>query len=694
MSNRHKGFYGDMKAGKHDIEYEEDTTSPDTPGMEPLPRSGLSGFTLGDALTETPLSKLKKLMGPGYTDRALEEALSAAGGSIEKASDNLTIDPQETRMDEGEEFTYEEFLDYYGAKEGKVRWDRAGAKKQKKPKPAGKKQPKQDAKNVKISAQQLADMQKKSISQSPRNQPKADIPRASSTLRLEEICSSQDEAAISPTPSGRSSPVAKKLVKKPLRVMDIRAKGKKDGEPVIASEGLPDLQDAVIDLDSSSKHRMSVVVVGHVDAGKSTIMGHILYKLNLVPQRVIHKFEKESKATGKASFHFAWVLDETEEERDRGVTMDVAVTHFETDSKRITLLDCPGHRDFVANMITGAAQADAAIIVVNAVQGEFETGFSSGGQTKEHIMLLRSVGVSHLIIAINKLDTVGFSKERFDAIQIELLEYLKKSGFKQEHITFIPVAGLTGENLVNRTATELTEWYGDEKPTLLQGIDSFPPPKRLVKYPMRLCVSDVMKSSTLGPTTVGGKLITGRLKVGDKVVFHPSGDAGVVKGIECNVMGVKEAIAGDNIEVGLSGMDPAVVLSIGDVMCCQSELPVKICQKFEATLLTFSEQLITKSFPSLLHLQSATVACSITRLLSRNDPKAGQPVLKPKCFQKGQLGTVEITTSKPIAIELAHEFRDLGRFMLRANGETIAAGIIKKVYPLVKQDVSKKAFMG
>eukprot|EP01059_Diplonema_ambulator_P017626 TRINITY_DN2963_c0_g3_i2.p1 TRINITY_DN2963_c0_g3~~TRINITY_DN2963_c0_g3_i2.p1 ORF type:complete len:474 (+),score=133.83 TRINITY_DN2963_c0_g3_i2:719-2140(+) len=471
------------------------------------------------------------------------------------------------------------------------------------------------------------------------------------------------------------------MVKKPLKVTDVRAKGRKDGEGITSSEGLPD-PCQIETREEDGKCRMNVVVVGHVDAGKSTIMGHILYKLDLVPQRIIHKFEKDSKAKGKQSFHFAWVLDETEEERERGVTMDVAVSYFETPTKKVTLLDCPGHRDFVANMITGAAQADCAIIVVNAVNGEFETGFSSGGQTKEHIMLLRSVGVSQLIIAINKLDTVGYSQERYNAIKASLSDYLKKSGFKLDAVRYIPIAGLPGENLTSRTNEVLSGWY--DGPTLIEGIDQFTNPRRLVRYPARLCVSDVMKSATLGNVCVGGKLVTGKLSTGDKVIFYPSGDVGTVKGIERNAAGVTEASAGDNIEIGLSGMDTAVVLSIGDVMCIQHELPVKICQRFEATLLAFSDQLITKSFPSLLHLQSATVSCSITRLLTKNDPKSSEAIKKPKCFTRGQTGTVEITTSKPIGLELGHEFRDLGRFMLRANGETIAAGVVRKIYPLVK----------
>lgn len=210
----------------------------------------------------------------------------------------------------------------------------------------------------------------------------------------------------------------------------------------------------------NQKPKINVVVIGHVDAGKSTLMGHLLYDMDNVPQRTLHKYEQESKKLGKQSFMYAWILDETEEERSRGITMDVGASHFETDNKMVTILDAPGHRDFIPNMITGATQADVALLVVDATVGEFETGFELGGQTREHALLVRSLGVSQLCVVVNKLDTANWSKERFDEIVNKLRVFLKSAGFKEADVSYVPCSGLTGENLVKPiTALELQAWY-------------------------------------------------------------------------------------------------------------------------------------------------------------------------------------------------------------------------------------------
>eukprot|EP00003_Mantamonas_plastica_P011739 TRINITY_DN2156_c0_g1_i2.p1 TRINITY_DN2156_c0_g1~~TRINITY_DN2156_c0_g1_i2.p1 ORF type:complete len:483 (+),score=168.05 TRINITY_DN2156_c0_g1_i2:1019-2467(+) len=256
---------------------------------------------------------------------------------------------------------------------------------------------------------------------------------------------------------------------------------------------------------AEDKARVNMVVVGHVDAGKSTMMGHLLYQIGSVAKQDLRKFEKESKQIGKGSFHFAWVMDNEDEERERGVTIDVGVRSFETDSKEITLLDAPGHRDFIPNMINGASQADVAILVVNAAEGEFESGFHDGGQTKEHAMLVRSLGVSDLVVAVNKMDIVDWSQERYLSIVAEVSEFLKSSGFKDE-VDFVPVSGFTGENLVANTADALKEWY--DGPTLLERIDKFSPPLRPLDIPLRMPISDLYKGS--GNTVV----VIGRVESG------------------------------------------------------------------------------------------------------------------------------------------------------------------------------------
>jgi elongation factor 1 alpha-like protein len=218
----------------------------------------------------------------------------------------------------------------------------------------------------------------------------------------------------------------------------------------------------------SAKPNLNLVVVGHVDAGKSTLMGHLLYALGQVSERTMKKYQRDSDRLGKGSFAYAWVLDETEEERNRGITIDVALTQFETPHRMITLLDAPGHRDFVPNMISGASQADVAILVVDATKGEFETGFEYGGQTKEHSLLARGLGVSQMIIAVNKMDTVEFSQERYNFIRSQLDEFLRSIGLQHSQIFYIPCSGLLGENLVQSSSEHLKTWY--RGPTLLEQI--------------------------------------------------------------------------------------------------------------------------------------------------------------------------------------------------------------------------------
>eukprot|EP01012_Entosiphon_sulcatum_P046046 TRINITY_DN6167_c0_g1_i1.p1 TRINITY_DN6167_c0_g1~~TRINITY_DN6167_c0_g1_i1.p1 ORF type:complete len:479 (-),score=127.90 TRINITY_DN6167_c0_g1_i1:132-1568(-) len=430
-------------------------------------------------------------------------------------------------------------------------------------------------------------------------------------------------------------------------------------------------------LDEKGKSHLNLVVCGHVDAGKSTIMGHILVALELVSKKVMHKYEKESREKGKASFHFAWVLDEQEEERERGITMDVGVTHFATQTKEVTLLDAPGHRDFVSNMITGAVQADAAILVINASPGEFEAGFEQGGQTKEHVLLLKSVGVREVLVAVNKMDMCAYSEERFVAVVEQLKPFLKQAGFRDADFRFCPVAGLAGENLNKRENPELCKWYSG--PTLLEAIDSLQPPVRLVNYPLRLCISDVFKSTTTG-ITIGGKIETGKIAVNEKIQIMPLNETYTVKAIERGSETVKEALAGDNVEIGLQGVADIAVLSVGQVGCTPGLVPPKVCARFVGQIICFKPtRPITQGYNAIVHAHNVVVEAVVTKLINILD-KTGKPAPgRPKCVLKGQSATIEITAARPFCAELFSEFRSLGRFMLREGGETVAAGIIKAV---------------
>lgn len=425
------------------------------------------------------------------------------------------------------------------------------------------------------------------------------------------------------------------------------------------------------------KDMLNMVVIGHVDAGKSTLMGHLLYQLGNVNQRAMHKYEQESKKLGKSSFAFAWVLDETEEERVRGVTMDIAQTKFETPQKIITLLDAPGHKDFIPNMITGTAQADVGILVVNATKGEFETGFESGGQTREHALLARSLGVSQLIVAVNKMDTVGWNPDRYDEIVRKLGQFLKQAGFKEADTSFIPVSGLGGENLAKPIKEpKLAEWYRGNN--LMEQIDKFKPIARPVERPLRITVSDVFKGMGSG-FTVTGKVVAGSVQIGDRVTVMPAAEYAVIKGISVNDEGVNFAFAGDSVSVVITGIDIAHV-SVGSVLC-DPTAPVACATRIQARVVLFNLEVpLTRGFTVILHYQTMSEPAIIKKLVSQLNKSTGEVVKnKPKCLTKNSSAVIELEFERPVCVELYKDNKELGRFMLRSSGHTIAAGLIEGI---------------
>ncbi|KAM9656566.1 HBS1-like protein isoform 1-T1 [Morphnus guianensis] len=434
---------------------------------------------------------------------------------------------------------------------------------------------------------------------------------------------------------------------------------------------------AELEKRQGGKQLLNLVVIGHVDAGKSTLMGHLLYLLGKVNKRTMHKYEQESKKAGKASFAYAWVLDETGEERERGVTMDVGMTKFETKTKIITLMDAPGHKDFIPNMITGAAQADVAILVVDASRGEFEAGFETGGQTREHGLLVRSLGVTQLAVAVNKMDQVNWQQERFQEITNKLSQFLKQAGFKESDVAYIPTSGLGGENLVTRgQSSDLTQWYKGN--CLLEQIDSFKPPQRSVDKPFRLCVADVFKDQGSG-FCVTGKIEAGYIQVGERLLAMPPNETCTAKGITLHDEPVDWAAAGDHVSLTLTGMD-IIKINVGSVFCDPKE-PIKACTRFRARVLIFNTEVpITKGFPVLLHYQTVSEPATIRRLLSVLHKSTGEVTKKkPKFLTKGQNAEIELQTQRPVALELYKDFKELGRFMLRYSGSTIAAGVVTEI---------------
>ncbi|XP_017840601.1 HBS1-like protein [Drosophila busckii] len=429
---------------------------------------------------------------------------------------------------------------------------------------------------------------------------------------------------------------------------------------------------------SSQKSHMHMIVIGHVDAGKSTLMGHLLYDTGNVSQRVMHKHEQESKKLGKQSFMYAWVLDETGEERARGITMDVGQSRIETKSKIVTLLDAPGHKDFIPNMISGATQADVALLVVDATRGEFESGFELGGQTREHAILVRSLGVNQLGVVINKLDTVGWSNERFTEIVNKLKSFLKQAGFKESDVSFTPCSGLTGENLT-KPAQEpaLKAWYG-EGPHLLDIIDHFKVPERAIDRPLRLSVSDIYKGTGSG-FCISGRIETGALCLNDKVLVGASREQAQVKSLSMDELSQTSVFAGDQISVTLAGVDINNI-TVGCIIC-DPQMPIPVTTRFQCRIIVFNVKVpITMGYPVLLHHQSLIEPAVVCKLTASIHKSTGEVVKKkPRCLGNNSCALVELETSRPICIERYADFKELGRIMLRVSGVTIAAGMVTKI---------------
>jgi len=429
---------------------------------------------------------------------------------------------------------------------------------------------------------------------------------------------------------------------------------------------------------AAGKDRLNLVVVGHVDAGKSTLMGHLLLKLGQVSDRAMHKFQKEAREAGKASFAFAWVLDEHAEERSRGVTIDVAVNEFETERRAVTLLDAPGHRDFIPNMITGAAQADAAVLVVPATTNEFETAFQEGGQTREHAVLVRSLGVAQMVVAVNKMDTVDWSRARFEEIVAQVGPFLHSCGFRPDRLSFVPVSGLTGDNLASRGPAALSAWHSGA--CLAEAIDTFQPAVRPVRKPLRAVVSDVFRSSSMGHATVGCKVETGFVVPGDKLLLMPLGLLCTVKAIERSGVSLPIARAGDNVDVGLLDIDPNA-LSLGAVLC-PPEAPVPATRKIVARIQTLPALAVPvlKGQSLTMHFQMMNEPCTVAHLIAQYDTASGELVKRrPRRVPRNATADVQINLERFLCMEAFTDFRKLGRFMLRDRGVTVAAGMVTAI---------------
>lgn len=427
----------------------------------------------------------------------------------------------------------------------------------------------------------------------------------------------------------------------------------------------------------ADKPHMNVIVTGHVDQGKSTTMGHFLFDLGVIDQRTIEEYAKESEKTGAGdTFKYAWVLDSLKDERERGVTIDLAFQKFETDKYFYTLIDAPGHRDFIKNMITGASEADAAILVVSAKKGETEVGIGPGGQSREHAFLLRTLGVNQIVVAINKMDDslVNWSQQRYDEVKADVEKLLKTVGYDVKKVHSVPVSGWMGDNLIRKS--DKMAWY--KGPTLYEVLNSFEQPPKPIDKPLRIPLQDVYSITGVGTVPVG-RVETGKMKVGETIIINPGGHTAEVKSIETHHTPMQEAIAGDNIGFNLRGVAKQDIRR-GDVIGPANN-PPSVAKEFLAQIIVvFHPTAIAVGYTPVLHAHTAQVAATITELVAKIDPRTGQPTEeKPKSLKTGDSAIVKIQPLRPLCIEAFKEFPELGRFALRDMGSTIAAGIVKEI---------------
>ncbi len=417
----------------------------------------------------------------------------------------------------------------------------------------------------------------------------------------------------------------------------------------------------------AEKPHMNLVFIGHVDHGKSTTVGRLLLETGVVPAHVIEEYKKKAAEKGKATFEFAWVMDGLKEERERGLTIDVAHKRFDTSKYYFTIIDAPGHRDFVKNMITGTSQADAAVLVVSAAEGD-----GVQAQTKEHVFLSRTLGVKQAIIAINKMDAAKpeYNEKRYNDVKEQVTKLLKMVGYKEEQVQFIPISSLKNDNITK--SSENLKWF--KGPTLLKTLDNLKVPEKPTGLPLRLPVQDVYTITGVGTVPVG-RVECGVMKPGDKITFQPADVIGEVKTIEMHHEHLPQAVPGDNVGFNVRGISKKDVKR-GDVVG-HSDNPPTVPKTFTAQVAILQHpSAIAVGYTPVFHCHTAQVACTFEELQKKMDPKTGAvKEEKPSFLKAGDIAIVKIRPTKPMVIEKAKEIPPLGRFAVRDMGQTVAAGL-------------------
>jgi len=437
------------------------------------------------------------------------------------------------------------------------------------------------------------------------------------------------------------------------------------------------------------KTHINIVVIGHVDSGKSTTTGHLIYKCGGIDKRTIEKFEKEAQEMGKGSFKYAWVLDKLKAERERGITIDITLWKFETPKYYVTVIDAPGHRDFIKNMITGTSQADCAILVCPAGTGEFEAGISKNGQTREHALLAYTLGVKQMIVGVNKMDTSEppYSEPRFEEIKKEVSSYIKKIGYNPATVPFVPISGWAGDNMLEPSPN--MTWYKGwqierkgqkfEGKTLLQALDVMEPPTRPTDKPLRLPLQDVYKIGGIGTVPVG-RVETGIIKPGMVVTFAPSNLTTEVKSVEMHHESLPEAVPGDNVGFNVKNVS-VKELKRGFVCGDSKDNPPRETGQFEAQVIVLNHPgQIQNGYSPVLDCHTAHIACRFMEIKEKCDRRSGKKLEDlPKFIKSGDAAIVDLVPQKPMCVESYTDFPPLGRFAVRDMRQTVAVGVIKSV---------------
>ncbi len=416
----------------------------------------------------------------------------------------------------------------------------------------------------------------------------------------------------------------------------------------------------------AKKEHLNLVFIGHVDSGKSTTVGRILYETGAISEQILNRLKDEAAKVGKATFEFAFVMDSLKEERERGVTIDIAHREFETPKYHCTIIDAPGHRDFVKNMITGASQADAAVLVVSVKDGVQP-------QTKEHAFLAKVLGISQLAINMNKMDAVNYSQAEYDKVKADVEKLLKGIGYDVSKVKFIAASGYAGDNVTKKSTN--MPWYNG--PTILEIIDTFEVPAKPRDKPLRLPIQDVFTITGHGTVPVG-RVETGIMKPNAAVVVMPSGAKGEVKKIEMHHQELTEAVPGDNVGFNLKGVDKKDIKR-GDVVG-PSDSPPTVAAEFTAQVVVLNHPTaISVGYTPVFHIHTAQFAGRVTEIVDKKDPKTGQSAGKTDFVKTGDVAILKIQPLKPIVIEKFQEFPPLGRFAIRDMGQTVAAGVVLEV---------------